>query len=360
MKKKLILIASLIFLSSLFIFAGPNEDLMKAVKKGNLRGVKRAVRRRANLNIRERQKGRTPLHIAAERGYLKIVKYLIHKGVKADITDRFGITPLHLTAMKGQYKIARFLIKKGANVRKKNRFDETALYFACAAVPFFNNHYKIAELLIQMGASVKTAKGGGGDAPIHAAAIGNNLSKKKLIHLLLSKGADINRKGNFGNTPLCYAANYGSRFLLQYLIERGANVHVFDWKGESPLHIKAQKGDLYGVILLLNKGIAVNVKDKHGDTPLHHAVFYGRLYVIHYLIGKGANINAKNKYGNTPLHRIVSTTLITKAAVKRVLKTLMLKNPRTDIKNKKGLTPIDLAKKKGLHDLVRILLKKVK
>ena len=45
MKKKLLLIVSFILLSHTFIFTGPNEDLYKSTKKGDLTGIKKGYQK---------------------------------------------------------------------------------------------------------------------------------------------------------------------------------------------------------------------------------------------------------------------------------------------------------------------------
>ncbi|WCR53196.1 MAG: Actin-binding protein [Wolbachia endosymbiont of Ctenocephalides orientis wCori] len=45
--------------------------------------------------------GRTPLHLAALRGHLDVVKSLIEKGADAKAEDKHGHTPIHLAAENG-------------------------------------------------------------------------------------------------------------------------------------------------------------------------------------------------------------------------------------------------------------------
>ena len=63
--------------------------------------------------------GRTPLHWAAEKGYLKIAKYLIHKGATINAADNEGETPLHDAVQWGKKQIVELLISKKANINKK-------------------------------------------------------------------------------------------------------------------------------------------------------------------------------------------------------------------------------------------------
>jgi ankyrin repeat protein len=55
----------------------------------------------------------------------------------------------------------------------------------------------------------------------------------------LDAGADVNAKGKYGRTPLHYAASRGLKKIIELLIARGADVNtkieVGDYKGQTPL-----------------------------------------------------------------------------------------------------------------------------
>jgi len=55
----------------------------------------------------------------------------------------------------------------------------------------------------------------------------------------LDAGADVNAKGQYGRTPLHYAASRGLKKIIELVIARGADVNtkieVGDYKGQTPL-----------------------------------------------------------------------------------------------------------------------------
>ncbi|MBP6891979.1 ankyrin repeat domain-containing protein [Candidatus Babeliales bacterium] len=64
-------------------------------------------------------------------------------------------------------------------------------------------------------------------SPIHKAAMTTN--DPKVLELLFSKGAHINKKSELGKTPLYYALTYNPNTdIALYLIDKGANVNAHD------------------------------------------------------------------------------------------------------------------------------------
>ncbi len=139
------------------------------------------------------------------------------------------------------------------------------------------------------------------------------------------------------------------RHLVKMYLETGGDPNVSDSRGRTLLHYYAAKGDVEMITLLLKYGADVNARDARGRTPLHYAVAAGRNTEV--LLLHGADPNAQDDLGNTPLHYAVRRR--DEHAVRLLL--MYFADPR--IRNKKCMSPIDVARKKGLHwyELVKLM-----
>jgi hypothetical protein len=92
------------------------------------------------------------------------------------------------------------------------------------------------------------------------------------IQSLLAKGADVNVKDQYGDTPLHYAAQHGKADMCKLLIAHGSNINDKNRNSETPLHYATLWGNTKAVELLLEHGAAVNKKTSQGQTPLQIAI----------------------------------------------------------------------------------------
>ena len=74
-----------------------------------------------------------------------------------------------------------------------------------------------------------------GNRPLHIAA--GKWANENMISEILQKGADINIRNVYGQTPLHFAADFGHQESMKILIQNGADVNAKDRAGNTPLSI---------------------------------------------------------------------------------------------------------------------------
>ncbi|KAG0647950.1 Serine threonine-phosphatase 6 regulatory ankyrin repeat subunit B [Hyphodiscus hymeniophilus] len=76
------------------------------------------------------QSGSTVLHLAAQKGYEKIVRILLDSGMDITAKDDSGETSLHLAAALGHNDTVMALLEAGVEVDIENTHGQTALFVA--------------------------------------------------------------------------------------------------------------------------------------------------------------------------------------------------------------------------------------
>lgn len=103
-----------------------------AAAKGRLDLVKYLFEKKSKIDVPDHIAKRTPLHNAVEEGYLEVAKYLCEKGADVTDCDMDGFTPLHTAVEKGDIDMVEVLLCFTSNINVKNRFTEqTPLHLAC-------------------------------------------------------------------------------------------------------------------------------------------------------------------------------------------------------------------------------------
>jgi ankyrin repeat protein len=119
---------------------------------------------------------------------------------------------------------------------------------------------------------------------------------------LIDAGANVNRAGDYGETPLTLALANGDALLSARLLKAGADPTASRWNGETTLMIAAGAGSVEEVKLLLAAGLDVNASEKEkGQNALMWAAAEGHPDVVELLVQHGANVNVASKRGFTPL-----------------------------------------------------------
>ena len=137
------------------------------------------------------QRGRTPLHFAAQHGQLPVCELIIANVENKNPMDREGHTPLYYAAKHGQMTVCQFIIE---NISDKNPLNPKDDY-GCTLLHWAAEHgyLEVCQLIINY-IEDKNPINSSRRTPLHYAASNGHLAICQLIMKYLT---DPNPKGNF-------------------------------------------------------------------------------------------------------------------------------------------------------------------
>ncbi|KAM9018635.1 ankyrin repeat domain-containing protein 6 isoform 4-T7 [Ara ararauna] len=237
-----------------------SERLLIAAHKGQVENVVQLINRGAKVAVTKH--GRTPLHLAAHKGHLHVVRVLLKAGCDLDIQDDGDQTALHRAAVVGNTDVIATLIQEGCALDRQDKDGNTALHEAC-----WHGFSQSAKVLVKAGANV-LAKNKAGNTPLHLACQ-NSHSQSTRVLLLGGSRADL--KNNAGDTCLHVAARYNHLPIIRVLLSAFCSVHEKNQAGDTALHVAAALNHRKVVKLLLEAGADASVVNNAGQTPLEVA-----------------------------------------------------------------------------------------
>lgn len=294
------------------------------------------------------------LKVAVETGNVKVVRFLLDKGVYAKDFD-WDVELLENAIQSGERGMVQIIVGLvGPRVISANLYlalDEERLDFLqelCAEGVEIDYQDEL------------------GESALHEAA---HLHKPEFAEYLIGKGAKINLETKRRRTPLHFAVrNLWNWRVIQALLQSGANLEVKDCKGCTPFHAAIDywnTGDwknsessneaigdarIKGLTLLLRRGANVNTANAKGNSPLHTAVRYKPLALVEFLLSRGADVDAVGVEGRTPLHEAAL------AKHSKSMALLLSQGANPNILDHQGCFPLHIAAYVGSLEMVDMLL----
>jgi ankyrin repeat protein len=237
---------------------------------------------------------------------MNAVRALVDGGVDINLGDTDGNTALTLAILNTHYDLAQYLIDRGADPNGANKDGRTPLFTA-----------------VEMYAPTWS--------PLPARRETGKLTAEDIIRSLLARGANVNARLSgvsaiekvafdhgdktlaAGATPFMVAVRSGSIEIMRLLLERGADPKLGHEKGGLNALMLAsglkwtnslagtEARALEAVRMLVDLGLDVNAATEVGETALHGAASRGADSIVKYLVEKGAKVDVKTKEGKTPL-----------------------------------------------------------
>ena len=153
--------------------------------------------------------------LAARNGFTFWVSKFLNRGVDVNSRSDTSATALHFAVEAGHEPVVKLLIKKGADVNAKDKDLLTPLHLSSKS--------SISRILLDNGAKINVTEKGK-DTPLHTAAYYERPTE--LVALLVKRGAKINERNFFGNTPLQLAMRNNSLGVVKILLANGADPRI--------------------------------------------------------------------------------------------------------------------------------------
>ena len=385
--------------------------LMTAVRAGSIPVIKALIAAGADVNAKGGGRDQTALHWAVAQKQREIMRVLIDAkadlNARTELRREFvsfsrgnpqggrltgiadhtlasdgsrpglrwinkgGLTPLLFAARDGDLESVKMLVAGGANINATTGIGETALMLAA-----HNDHTDTALFLIDKGADPNIVEAG--HTALHFAVARKNMD---LVKALIAHKADVNIRltkgqpdpdGNLrynqlpeyllGATPYLLATALNEMDTMRVLVAAGADPKTAMEDGTTPT--MASMGVFPGVFTFI-PFVKIGEKGAQGDNTAYFqrkrlfseakvletmklaVEFSGaedinaaRGALVTYHVGNSRNLVGRG-VGDTALH------IATADKYPTVIEFLISKGAKTDIKNRRGLTPLAVAKSPG-------------
>ncbi len=362
---------------------GNQSDFLKIVVAATGRGDIETVRQLLDDNPAwihtVGSHGRTMLWEAAYRGKLEMVQFLLERGADINvpgcyhIQHRIEISPYCVARYEGRDLVADSLLQHGATLDIHTAAylkDYDAVRSHLDNDPnLVNSGYLQAVMLPAGQPHTFEHRHAAWATPLCYAIVGGNPA---IVELLISRGATIEPHSE---RFLDYAIAYDRVEIAELLLENGADPgkapRILDDNSEMSVLLKAYgvppkdinaqshmgwpplvyvcRGDNgehpEEVQRLLALGADIDIQNYKGKTGLHCAAKAGFLKVINLLIENGATVDAADDTGETPLFEAIRSTIKSGEKQRAALEALLIKGANPNIKNRKGQTPLQVAKR---------------
>ena len=260
------------------------------------------------------------LHRAASLNHPDVVELLVqHDPTYVHARNSFGKTALHDAAERGFLKVVQVLIKAGADLRAKDNRQETPLSFAAAS-----GSIACVQALLEAGVPLDHDEAGVKQATYTAAAH----SQHSMLQWLYDQGAVVDVRGCHNNNALhgsvCDCADPAIiRLVMETAIKQDkvqSVLHARNIHGKPPIIDAVERNRLAAVSVLLQFDLDLEQSDNDGRTALHWAVSRNLPAMTKLLLEKSRSATFVNKRAGTKFKNMTALEMAVEKQYVEIIK----------------------------------------
>ncbi len=272
--------------------------LIDAINANNFDLCLKIIQQHPHLINIPNPSGQSPLYIAAEKGFIAIVRLLCSKRARINQPANDDYNPLMIAIKNKKTDVIDFLIKNGGHLHIPNSPSHD----------FFIDCMQSLRPL-QTKSTGRThhqssAKKAHISFPLQAGTelVHSNLETVRFMNAQLNRYPQSELYQRVGSEALIWACIAGDVNRVRHFIEvNGISANSVDIMGESAL-MKACEFNQFDVAsYLINNGADINLADRQGWTPLMYAISAPSFEIANLLIEQGANLNLTNRTNKNAL-----------------------------------------------------------
>ena len=266
--------------------------LHKCAQHGSVAKVETCLTIGMHINVA--WNGDTALTIAAQRGYLEIVKLLVEGRSDTLIRNNQGLNATDCAFCNNHEEVQSFLLNK--EIMPIDKFLKHKMMDECST----GNVESVRHLVDDYGEAIVNFREECFNyaSPLHMACKKGHLA---LAQLLIQNKANINNHNSNSATPLISSVRCRQMHIVEWLIAQGVRMNDRNYENTSALHGAIFTGSLHIVKLMVENGSLLNLHLTNSYTAVHIAVQEQHLDILEYLLHKGAVPDVTLTDGATPL-----------------------------------------------------------
>ena len=262
----------------------------------------------------------------------------------------YNLPPLHFGAFTGIYSLVKRILdwihvsytsKSDSPIDMKDQRGFTALMYAAKC-----GHKRVVELLLERGAHAQERDRWGKTVLMYSAELEN----PAVSLVLLSHGASVHPKDQYGDTALSCASRNGQETVVKLLLQQGANNESSNDSMDRALEVAAEAGHIAVVQLLLKERAFMDRDNSSLRIPLINAARPDHSAVVEVLLRHGVRVDEQDDVCDVAL-------AAASACQEKTVELLLRHGANVDAVDEDRSTTLIRAAAAGNDAVVKLLLK---